>query len=399
MIHRKWTLLAALVLGLQTTHSFAQTDKPAPKRPPARPAPSAKPAKPDEPAKDAPKPKPQTSSTTAEARPAPTQATVEMIMTEAVKNIAKRYNLNEAQKQKTDEIMKRDVNKFLKDHEAQVWPIIRDLMSNGFQPPSNPEDVKRIGNAAAPLLKEAQKAILDGNKEWRQYLTPEQQRMHDYDLGEMEKQFVEAEKNFKSWSEGKPTGGLFPVQSMDGSPPTPRMPQGGLPTPPAPVEPEIEIFVRESLFDSYVEEFIKQYELDPAQIDAARSILAEFKQKAGSFKESNRAELTKVAHEHKAAMDSKDRERIAKAEADRKKLLEPVYAHFGEMDERLKALLTSSQLERHGGKQPAAPKLDPMNEIAPVQAAPPPSAPARATANPTPADPPAPKPESPKTAP
>jgi hypothetical protein len=210
MIHRNWMLLTAVLIGLQAASSFAQDEKPAPKRPPARPVSTTKPDKPAEPAKDAPKPKSPTATTTAEARPVPTQATVEMIMTEAVKNIAKRYNLNEAQKQKTDEIMKRDVNKFLKDHEAQVWPIIRDLMTNGFQPPSNPEDVKRIGNAAAPLLKEAQKAILDGNEEWRQYLTPEQKAMHDYDLGEMEKQFVEVEKGFKSWAEGKPTGGLFP---------------------------------------------------------------------------------------------------------------------------------------------------------------------------------------------
>lgn len=293
-----------------------------------------------------------------------TQATAEMIMNEAVKNIAKRYNLNDAQTQKTDEIMKRDVNKFLKDHEAQVWPIIRELMTNGFQPPSDPEAVKRLGKAAAPLFKEAQRAILEGNREWRQYLTPEQQKMHDFDLAEMDKQFVEAERNLKAWAEGRPNGGLFPQPSLDRSPPTPQKPAPGLPTPPAPREPEVEIFVRESLFDTYVEDFIKQYELDSGQIESARSILAEFKQKAGAFKEANRVELTKVAMEHKAAVDSNDRERIAKAEAERKKLLQPAYEMFGEMDERLKALLTSNQRARIGEK--AASKVDPIQDIDPA---------------------------------
>ena len=396
MTNRKWKPFIAVLVVFQAASLYAQDEKPAPKRPPARPVNTAKPA---EPAKDV-QPKPKTSSTTVDMKQMPTQATAEMIMNEAVKNIAKRYNLNEAQKQKTDEIMKRDVNKFLKDHEAQVWPIIRDLMSNGFQPPANPEDVKRIGNAAAPLVKEAQKAILDGNKEWRQYLTPEQQAMHDYDLGEMEKQFVEAEKSFRSWAEGKPMGGLFPAPPLDRSPPTPKMPTAGLPKPPPPPEPEVEIFVRENLFDSYVEDFIKQYELDPAQIDAARSILAETKLKAGDFKESNRAELTKVAHEHKAAMDARDRDRIAKAEADRKKLLEPVYVLFTQMDERLKALLTSSQLERHGPKQPDVAKADLLAPASPpVQAAPPPSAPPRAADKANAGDPPPQKPESPKTTP
>jgi len=271
--------------------------------------------------------------------------------------------------------MKRDVNKFLKDHEADVWPIIRDLMSNGFQPPSNPEDVKRIGKAIEPLVKKAQKAIMDGNEEWGRYLTPEQKNMHDYDLRAMEKQFVEVEKTVHAWAEGKATGGLFPNQPLEGSPKTPTKPPEGVLPKPAPLpEPEVEIFVKESAFDTYVEDFIKQYELDPAQIDAARSILAEFKHKAGDFKESNRTELTRIAHEHKAAMDAKDRESIAKSEAERKKLLEPVYALFVEMDERLKALLTSSQLERFGTKQAdAAQKRETIINPPTVNAAPAPS--------------------------
>lgn len=372
MIHRNWRL-AGILVALFAGSLSAQDEKPAPKRASPRPVNNAQPAK------EAQSSKPQTSSTAANEKQQPTQATVDMIMTEAVNNIAKRYNLNEAQKQKTDEIMKRDVNKFLKEHEEQVWPIIRDLMSNGFQPPSNPDDVKKIGQAAAPLIKKAQKAILDGNEEWRQYLTPDQKTMHDFDLAEMDKQFVEVEKTVKAWADGKPSGGFFPPPPAGKSPPTPKLPPPGLPTPPPPAEPELEIFVKDSIFDTFVQDFIKQYQLDPAQIDAARSILAEFKLKAADFKESNREELTKVALEHKAAMDSKDRERIAKAEADRKKLFEPVYGLFGQMDERLKALLTSSQLERYGSKTPEAkPKVDQLLEPSTVQAAPPPSPPARA---------------------
>lgn len=388
MTRHNWRL-AGLTFTLLTCSLYAQDEKPAPKRAPVRPVPSAQPAKEGQ-------PKAKSPSTAASAQMQPTQATFEMIMNEAVKNIAKRYNLNEAQKQKTDEIMKRDVNKFLKEHEEQVWPIIRDLMANGFQPPSNPEDLKRIGQAAAPLVKKAQKAILDGNEEWRQYLTPEQKKMHDFDLAEMDKQFTEAEKNIKGWTEGKAGGGLFPQPSMAKSPPTPSLPAPGLPKQAPPPEPELEIFVKDSIFDTYVADFIKQYELDPAQIDAARSILAEFKLKAADFKESNRAELTRIATENKAAMESKDRERIAKAEAERKKLLEPAYVLFGQMDERLKALLTSSQLERYSSKKPEGQKkVDPFTEPSTAQAAPPPSPPARAADKSKAETAPAPKPEQP----
>jgi len=353
------------VIGLAVQSAFAQDAKPASKPEPNRPAPAVTPAKPADatptPTKPADKPAapakptgdqpPQTPPPATDASGLPTQATIEMIMNEAVKSIARRYNLNEAQTQKTDEIMKRDVNKFLKEHEADVWPVIRDLIASGFgaKPPQNPEEVKRIGKAAEPLLKLAKDAVYDGNREWRKCLNEEQKATHDYDLAEMDKAFTKIEQNFRSWTDGRPVdGGIFPPPEPDHSPPTPRQPPPGLP------EPEIEIFIRATIFDTFVEEFIKEYVLDPAQIDAARSILAEYKSKANDFKEANRDRLSKIAREYKEAMDSHDRERIAKAEADRKKLLEPVYELFGQMDERLKALLTTAQVERRGAKQAAA---------------------------------------------
>ena len=58
-----------------------------------------------------------------------TSATIERIIETAVRNIARRYNLNEAQTQKTDELWNREVRQFLREHEAEVWPAIRGLYS------------------------------------------------------------------------------------------------------------------------------------------------------------------------------------------------------------------------------------------------------------------------------
>ena len=38
------------------------------------------------------------------------------------------YNLNDEQSAKTQEIMQREVMRFLKEHEDEVWPIIRELL-------------------------------------------------------------------------------------------------------------------------------------------------------------------------------------------------------------------------------------------------------------------------------
>jgi hypothetical protein len=273
----------------------------------------------------------------------PDSATIDKIMEQAVHNIAARYNLNEAQKKKTAEIMKREVTRFLQEHEETVWPIIRDLLTHqlGNVTPNDPEVAKRIGKAAGSLMGKVEEAILRGNEEWRMYLSPEQKRMHDYDLAEMDKTFRELNANFEAWAEGKPKDApLFPPPpAPELSPPRPRMPSDGLP------EPEIEVF-RATLFETYVEEFIKKYQLDKAQIEAARSILDEFHGKADDFKTSKKDELKKIALDLRRAHETSDRQLLRESEAKRKQVLEPVYVLFNEMTGRLQSLLTTSQIQR-----------------------------------------------------
>lgn len=332
-----------LAAGLMTTLVFAQ-DK------------ATKPAdKPEQPGADA--------VATLSSGGTPASATIEKIMEQAVKNIARRYNLNEAQTIETDKLMKKEVQKFLKEHEAEVWPVIRDLIAAQFggKPPEAVE-AKRIGAAAKPLVGLAKEAILRGNQEWRMFLNAEQKAMHDYDLAEMDKQFQKIDKNFSDWSEGTPTdAGLFPAPaSADLSPPRPPKPGPGLP------DPEVEIF-RISIFATFVEEFIKENQLNQGQIDSARSILKEYETKANDFKKNKKEELAKVAAAQRTALEARDREKMAAADNDRKKLLEPVQALIGEMEERLKGLLTSAQLERYSTRRAASPKTAVVPAEAPAK--------------------------------
>ncbi len=289
-----------------------------------------------------------------EAGATPAAATVEKIMQEAGRNISRRYNLNEAQSLETDKLMKREVQRFLKEHEGEVWPVIRDLIAAqlGGKPPENREDAMKLGKSALPLIGVAKDAIIRANEEWRTYLTPDQRTMHDYDMAEMEKTFQQIEKNFSDWAGGQPSdAGLFPPPPPDErSPARPRKPSTGLP------EPEIETF-RISLFDSFVEEFIKDYQLNQGQIDSARSILKEYKAKASEFKKDNEPELLKIATQQKAALEARDRDKIKAADSALKKALEPIYALFTQMEERLKGLLTTLQLERYAARRPAMPRL------------------------------------------
>lgn len=278
-------------------------------------------------------------------------ATIEMIMEGAVQNIARRYNLNEAQTRQTGELMKREVHRFLEEHEAEVWPTIRGLL--GIQSlgadPKDIEKSKRIGKAARPLAKLAKEAIFRANTEWRQILTSEQREMHNFDLSEMELTFEKLDKNFESWEKGEasPGGRIFPQPARPGvtQPSTPPLPKS--PGLPVPVDEALPLTV----LDTVVAEFIKDYGLDEGQITAAHSILAEFKGKAKRFKKANKDEYARHDAELKTARENRDIEKIREVTTAQRKLLKPFHNIVSEMEGRLKGLLTSAQVDRFAEKQ------------------------------------------------
>ena len=280
----------------------------------------------------------------------PAAATVERIMEQAVRNIGVRYNLNENQRDITRKLMSREVHRFLREHEARVWPTIHDLLGSQFgqAPPDDVERVKRIGRTARPLVELAREAILRANEEWRLILTPEQKQVHDYDLAEMEKTFRQIDKNFSNWESGTPQQGqrIFPPPRRTGKePPRPRKPED--------VPSQRDLFDLH-IFLTIVEEFSKKYELDEAQKTAARSILEEFQQLANDYKNSKKEEFSKIAAGREAAYAASDLDNIKKASAEYKRLLGPVYELCAQMEDRLEKLLTTAQIQQQAERVKAA---------------------------------------------
>lgn len=285
-------------------------------------------------------------------------------MEAAVHNIAIRYNLNEVQKQYTGELMKREVRRFLRDHEAEVWPAIRGMLATqmGTRPPDDPEEVKRLGQGARPIAQLAKEAIFRANAEWREILDAEQKALHDFDLAEMREAFTQIDENLAAWEKGEPAAdkGIFP-------------PPSGRPGPPLPTKPPLTkhkgLVVDEvpiGILEAFVEEFIKDYQLDEGQITAARSILAEFQEKANSFKKAKKEEFAQIVAEREKAKAERDTGGIRRATAKHKKLLEPFYAIFGEMEERLQGLLTTAQKEQYAERQKGGrPTVVPVSRSSP----------------------------------
>lgn len=271
-------------------------------------------------------------------------ATVERIMAQAVRNIAVRYNLNAEQSAETRKIMTDRVHQFLREHEDQVWPVIRELIAGGFKPSTDKDRMMKTGKTAVDLMKMVKEAILEGNEEWRYVLTPEQKKLHDYDLSDMERQFETINKNFEDWATGKYTNKpVFPQpRVLANQPARPTKPRKGLPGPDIgiPTDPNY-------VFDAIVEEFIQEYALDDGQITAAQSILQEHKAKANDYRSAQRAEFARNLADQHEARAQRDRDAVKETREAYKKLLEPIHDLCGKMEERLMAQLTTAQIQRH----------------------------------------------------
>lgn len=272
---------------------------------------------------------------------------LEQIMERACHNIGRRYNLNDEQLAATLDLMKREVYKFLAAHHDEVWPLIRDLATTqlGVKPDALDTDhLQRLGKGGLGLLEKAKKAILDGNKEWAKILTPQQKAMHEFDLEEMDKQFDAIEENFKNWAEGVPTEqGIFPQPKYyPQQPPLPDKPDAGIPKLPKPEVSEVTL----GLFETFVEEFIRDYELDTAQAGTARSIMREYQEKARQHLRRHKQDFEQIAADREKAHKAKDRKALAAADQREQELRKPIQDSFGQMEERLKSLLTAAQIER-----------------------------------------------------
>ena len=295
---------------------------------------------------------------------------VDAILEQAVNNIAARYNLNDVQKSITAEMMNEGVKGFLDEHQDEIWPLIRDLallQRKGAAP--DPETAKRIGPAAAEILRLARDEILRYNKEWHEILTEDQRHVHDYDMNEMTKTFETMEQNFDAWGEGQiAKRPIFPQpKSLADQPPTPSRPTdgdlpGGKPTEHAPM------FV--SHLEAYLKKFVEDYQLTDPQREAAQSILREISDRTATFQKTHAKELDAI------------KDRIAKAESreqrrnlilERRRITKPLDDLFKEFKARLDQIPEQAQRERYEAKRQAQRSSRPAIDGSRASREPPPS--------------------------
>lgn len=261
---------------------------------------------------------------------------VPSMIRQAADNVARRYNLNADQTSYTRKMMEERVNKFLSEQEEVIWPLVRDLARHQLSgQPLDAELAKRIGEAALPIVEKAKSAIFEGNAEWSEILTEEQKRLHEYDLREMQSQFELINKNFEDYKKGdtqpKPIFGPE-YQPKPDEPPRP-------PQPPRVFKPEKD----EDRWGKYVEDFIRKYELDPAQVESAESTLREMRQRAADYRTSKADDFKTVEKRINEAVAKGDLKKRMAAIRDEKALNKPIQEMFTELKGRLDKIPQAAQ--------------------------------------------------------
>ncbi|MCH7526220.1 MAG: hypothetical protein IID39_02180 [Planctomycetes bacterium] len=274
---------------------------------------------------------------------------VDSILDTAVQNLSRRYNLNEEQTAFTDEMMKTRVTRFLDAHQSEIWPLIRDLalyQRKGSMPDAT--IAKEIGPKALKILSEAKDEIYRSNKEWREILTPDQRKVHDFDLRDMDQKFAAMERNFGEWAEGRPReAGIFPpARKLSKQPPTPKKPRSV-----KKIKTDGSTAPYDLLFDAYLRNFIVDYELNAGQIEAANSILREVKQRALVIGVGQKKKRLAIERALRLARAEQDTEKTRLLNGARKELQEPLSDLLKELKDRLDQIPDEAQRARAEAKR------------------------------------------------
>jgi hypothetical protein len=256
---------------------------------------------------------------------------------QSVRQAAKRYSLTPEQEQVARKMTTDGVNAFLDKHEMELRGLLRDAIQARFSgsTPST-QQVQDWAKQAAPLLGEIKKAVLDGNRQFRDVLTDDQKKVFDIDQKVIQQQFDHSNTVVNRWIEGKfspetdlPRGAWFNDAPR-------RQPASTRPSPAGQGELD--------RWDLYVRGFINRYDLDAAQTSQAMGILVDSKRRATEYWFSRKADIDAANERIKDVLaDASRGDQVPGARKQLDDLNKPVETLYVEMQERLNKIPTDTQ--------------------------------------------------------
>lgn len=119
--------------------------------------------------------------------------------------LGRKYDLTAEQDQLTRDMLRERTYQFLEKHEGELRSLVDRLFEVRTGADMDTQELVAWGNRVRPLFDEAKKLITDGNSQWREFLTPEQKKIHDEDLKMMTESFSSTEEQLKRITSGEMT--------------------------------------------------------------------------------------------------------------------------------------------------------------------------------------------------
>lgn len=130
---------------------------------------------------------------------------IDLLIDNYARFLGRKYDLTEEQDEYTKSLLRERSYEFLNKNEDTLRNVVDrmfDVRSGGDM---TPEGLIEWGKTVQPIYDEAKKLITDGNNEWREILTPEQQKLHDEDVRLMLQSFETTEDQLDSILSGEMT--------------------------------------------------------------------------------------------------------------------------------------------------------------------------------------------------
>ncbi len=272
----------------------------------------------------------------------------------SVSQAVKRYDLTPEQAEQARKMTSQGVNQFLDKHEDDLRRLVSEVLQARLagKTPSA-EQVQAWAKRAEPLFEEAKKAIVEGNQDFRQYLTDEQKRTFDIDQKVIAKQFAWSEERLDRWSAGQfnpqTDSWVFgqqntarPDATVQRRTPPPRQTQPAQPD----YQPQLD------RWDLAVRSFIHRYELDAAQSSQAYGILADSKKRAQEYWLSRKPDIEAANQRIQEVLaDEALKDQAVAARKHLDDLNQPVEDVYKQMLQRLDQIPTDTQRQAYEQKR------------------------------------------------
>jgi hypothetical protein len=140
---------------------------------------------------------------------------IDLLVDNYAKFLARKYDLTEEQDEYTKFLLRERAYEFLEGHEGNLRNLVDRLFDVRTGGEMSQEELIEWGYQAQPIYEEAKKIIIAGNDEWREILTPDQQKIHDEDVKLMHQSFETTEEQLGRIVSGEMTVDEFRSPQRD----------------------------------------------------------------------------------------------------------------------------------------------------------------------------------------